>query len=209
VTIVASHVRLAKQAYDNQGRMKPRLASRYWRQFSGARRVVDWGCGVGKFGRHRPQGVEVPGIDKDPGAVGKACEFEQAICLDLERASLPDEDGSFDAVLAKDVLEHMCRPERVVQEVHRVLRLGALLVASVVVAAPKRVWADYTHVRGFTPQAARLLLEDTGFHVEAVWKTGGVPLSRRLRIIRFVPALLWLPPLGWLRSSSWELKARR
>ncbi len=80
---------------------------------------------------------------------------------------------------------------------------------SVVMAKPRAVWADYTHVRGFTRRSARLLLEDAGFEVEAVWRMGGIPLSTRLRFIWLVPTLLRLPVVGWLWASSWELKARR
>ncbi len=190
--------------------MKPGLAVLYFRQFGNAQKILDVGCGTGELGRYRPSPlVEVYGVDHDPGAVAQATQFEKAVCVDLESEPLPYEDASFTAVLAKDIFEHVQNPGRVAREIFRVTRPGGVLIASVVMARPTRVWADYTHVRGFTKQSARLLLEDTGFTVEAVWRMGGVPLSNRLHLIRLVPYVLCLPIFNQLWASSWELRARK
>ena len=92
---------------------------------------------------------------------------------------------------------------------YRVTRRGGVIVASVVMARPQRVWADYTHLRGFTRESARLLLEDAGFAVEAIWRMGGVPLSDRLGFMDLVPHLLRVPLFDALWGSSWELRARK
>ncbi len=199
-----------KQAYYRSSGMSSQLAARYFRDFGAARRILDVGCGTGALGRYRPSPeIEIHGVDIDAGAVVQAAGFEQTICLDLETSPLPYDDASFDAVLAKDILEHLRDPGRLVGEIHRVLRPGGVLVVSIIMAKPRAVWADYTHVRGFTRRSARLLLEDAGFEVEAVWRMGGIPLSTRLRFIWLVPTLLRLPVVGWLWASSWELKVRR
>ena len=201
---------VAKQAYYGHRGMVPGLAARYFKEFAGARKILDVGCGTGEFGRHRPSpDVEIHGVDVDAGAVERAQRFETAICLDLETAPLPYEAASFDGVLAKDILEHVHDPGRLVREIHRVLRPGGVLVASVVMAKPRAVWSDYTHVRGFTERAARMLLEDAGFSVGAVWPMGGVPLSSRLRFVGLVPYLLRLPGFAHAWASSWELKATK
>jgi len=54
-----------------------------------------------------------------------------------------------------------------------------------------------------------MLLEDVGYHVEAVWRMGGVPLSSRLGLIDAVPLLLRVPLFDALWGSSWELRARK
>jgi SAM-dependent methyltransferase len=186
------------------------LAARYFKQFGDARRILDIGCGIGELGRCRPSlEVEVHGVDIDPAAVKLAARHENVICLDLDSSALPYQDESFDAVLAKDLFEHVRYPERLACEIHRVLRRGGVLVASVVMARPKRVWADYTHLRGFTRSAARQLLEDAGLPVEATWRMGAVPLSSRLHLIRLVPHLLRLPLFDGLWAASWELRARK
>ncbi|HXF52409.1 MAG TPA: class I SAM-dependent methyltransferase [Dehalococcoidia bacterium] len=201
---------VAKQAY-YEGRALPAgLAARYYREFAGARRILDLGCGAGDFGRLRPDPeVEVHGVDVDPLAVALASRYEIAAQVDLEREALPYPDAWFDGVLAKDVFEHLREPAHAAREAYRVLRPGGVLVASVVMARPSRVWADYTHVRGFTREAARLLLEDAGFAVEAIWRMGPVPLSSRLGFVGLVPALLRVPLLDWLWGASWELRARK
>jgi SAM-dependent methyltransferase len=186
------------------------LVRRYYDRLGDARRILDVGCGTGTFGRLRPHdGFEIFGVDRSPAAVAVAREYEDASELDLERDDLPFEDDSFDAVVAKDILEHLTDPLRVTRECFRVLRPGGVLLASVVMAKPRAVWADYTHVRGFTRSTARQLLEHGGFVVEDQWQMGGVPLTSRLGAVGAVPALLRIPGIGRAFASSWELQARR
>lgn len=200
----------AKQAYYREGGMPHALAARYLRQFAGAKSILDLGCGAGEFGRvASAAGIDVCGVDVDAGAVAAASRWERATRVDLDAEQLPFADASFDGVLAKDIFEHVQRPGPLAAEAFRVLRPGGVIVASVVMARPRRVWADYTHVRGFTAPSARLLLGDAGFRVEAVWRMGGVPLSARLRFIDAVPLLLRVPPFDALWGASWELRARR
>jgi SAM-dependent methyltransferase len=186
------------------------LYAMYFRQLTGARRILDVGCGPGDLGRHRPsREVTVHGVDLDPDALARAAGAETVVRADLDGGPLPYADHSFDAVVAKDIFEHLVRPERLAREVWRVLRPGGTVIASVVMARPRAVWADYTHVRGFTRQTAPKLLADAGFVVERVWRMGGVPLSRRLRFGRLVPFLLRLPGPSQLWAASWELRARK
>jgi SAM-dependent methyltransferase len=190
--------------------VKDPLYAMYFRHLAGARRILDVGCGPGDLGRYRPSAeVTVHGVDLDPDALARAAGAETVVRADLDGGPLPYADQSFDAVLAKDIFEHLVRPERLAREVWRVLRPDGTLVASVVMARPRAVWADYTHVRGFTRQTAPKLLADAGFVVERVWRMGGVPLSRRLRFLRLVPSLLRLPGPSQLWAASWELRARK
>jgi SAM-dependent methyltransferase len=201
---------VGQQRYARTEGMPRGLAVRYWRLLGAAGRVLDLGCGDGAFGAARPrENIEVHGVDADPRAVAAASRHERAVLLDLDAAPLPYPDGYFDAVLAKDIFEHVDDPGALARETHRVMRPGGAIVASVVMARPHRVWDDYTHRRGFTRRSARLLLEDAGFQVEALWRMGGVPLSSRLGFIDAVPALLRVPLLDALWGASWELKARR
>jgi SAM-dependent methyltransferase len=201
---------VAKQAYYDGPAMPPQLARGYWRRMPDARVVLDVGCGAGDFGRLRPsQETEVHGVDNDAIAVQRALSFERAQCVDLDAAPLPYADATFDAVLAKDIFEHVEDPGRLAREIHRVTRPGGVIVASMVMAKPHRVWADYTHRRGFTADSARMLLGDAGFVVEDVWRMGPVPLSTRLGLLDAVPALLRVPMIDALWGASWEVQARR
>lgn len=207
----ASRLRhVAKQAYYREAGMPRQLAAMYYAHLAGARRMLDVGCGTGDFGRWRPSAeVEVHGVDVDALAVETASRWERAFRVDLDAQPLPFADASFDGALAKDIFEHVREPGALARELHRVLQPGAPCVVSVVMARPRRVWADYTHLRGFTRESAVMLLEDAGFTVEAVWRMGPVPLSRRLGFLPLVPALLRVPLFDALWGASWELRARR
>jgi SAM-dependent methyltransferase len=199
-----------KARYYETHRLRPAVAAWYYRQIGPARRILDLGCGNGDFGRYRPnESVEVHGIDVDDVAIAWAMRYEVAVQGDLEGAALPYEANYFDAVLARDILEHLRAPWLTLREVHRVLQPGGVVVASVVMAKPQAVWADYTHVRGFTRESVELMFRDQGFEVDSVWPMGGIPLTSRLGLIRYVPSLLRLPLVGRRWATSWEIRARR
>ncbi len=201
---------VGKQAYYDGPGMPPQLARGYWRRMGDARVVLDVGCGAGEFGRLRPSpDIEVHGVDNDAIAVARASRYERAQVSDLDAQPLPFADAMFDAVLAKDIFEHVADPGGLAREIYRVARPGAVVLASMVMAKPHRVWADYTHRRGFTAASARLVLEDAGFVVDEVWRMGPVPMSTRLGLLDAVPSLLRIPPLDALWGASWEVQARR
>ena len=200
-----------KCAYYQHGGMRRQLAERYYHEFGpGARLVLGVGCGTGEFGRYQPRPhIEVLGVDADPGAIEAADRYERAHRIELESQPLPFDDGTFDAALVKDIFKHVQYPGRPAAEICQAIRLGDVLMASMVIDRPSRVWADYTHVRGFTRASARMLLEDAGFRVTKMWLMGGVPLSSRLGLIPLVPHLLRLPLAHQLWAFSWEISAMR
>jgi SAM-dependent methyltransferase len=201
--------RARRAAYRGRG-VPPALVRYYFSRLGPVGRVLDLGCGSGAVGAHRPdRSTEVYGVDADEGAVAAARAHERAMHADLDRGELPFEDAFFDAVIARDVLEHLARPWDILADVRRVLATGGRLLVSVPMPKPSVVWGDYTHVRGFTKAALRLLLEDCGFDVEAVWRMGGVPGTARLGLIGWVPRLLAIPGLGRLWASSFEALAVR
>lgn len=89
------------------------------------RRILDLGCGKGRFAaRLRSAGARVVGLDLSASMLAAASG------LDRVRASarrLPFADGTFDAVVAVEVFEHMAAIDAVLVEVRRVLRPGGRL----------------------------------------------------------------------------------
>jgi SAM-dependent methyltransferase len=190
--------------------VKRAVAQFYWHQLGKSSRVLDLGCGEGEIGALKPAHREVYGLEISPALVARLEGYTSALVWNLDDAArLPFTDGHFDAVVAKDILEHLQRPWLTVAEMRRVLKPGGVIIASVICHRGRRVWADYTHVRGFTEASARQLFVEGGFTVEAQWRMGGVPGSARLGAIHLVPILLAFPLFDWMWTSSYELRARK
>lgn len=191
--------------------MKAGVANFYWSQLPGAKRVLDLGCAAGDLGRYKPAGVEIYGLDQNEAALEQAAPYYEVVQgWDLDSAeALPFPDAYFEAVIAKDILEHLQKPWRTVAEMQRVVRPGGVVLASVITHRGRRTWSDYTHVRGFTRRSLRQMFSDSGFEVLTVRSMGSIPLMSRLNLIRFVPVLLRFPPLDWIWTSSYEIAARK
>lgn len=103
---------------------------------------------------------------------------------------VPLPDSSVDTVLATEVLEHVFNLEEVLAELHRVLRPGGRLVATVPFAMYEHeVPHDFARYTSF---AIRDRLEGAGFAVEKVEKLSGM-------------LEVWLQTTTWL----WWERARR
>jgi SAM-dependent methyltransferase len=94
----------------------------------GPARVLDIGCGAGSVAkavkRERPD-LDVFACDLSQAALSAANEEPGDVEFRLAEAErLPFGDGEFDFVWIFDVLEHVEAPERVLDEVSRVLRPG-------------------------------------------------------------------------------------
>lgn len=85
-------------------------------------RLLDYGCAQRPYEGMVPPGVEYVGADL-PG--------NPAADLNLrDDGTVPAPDGSFDAVLSTQVLEHVADPERYLSECARVLKPGGSLLLS-------------------------------------------------------------------------------
>lgn len=186
------------------------LIARYYRLLAPVRRVLDLGCGSGSCGQWMPSApMRVFGLDVSARALDKAKRWERVALVDLDREVIPFRDGSFDAVLAKDILEHLQRPWKTVAEIGRVLAPGGRLLISTPLAKPWVVWDDYTHVRGFTRRALRQMVEDNGFEVIQIHRMGSLPGFGRLGLIDLLPVIMDLPLVGTALAVNHELCARK
>jgi SAM-dependent methyltransferase len=175
------------------------------RHFAPDSQLLDIGCGTGWLADHFPH---YTGVDGSADAVAIATGQQRNVMLaDVDRP-LPFPDASFDAVVMKDLLEHVADPAALVREARRVLRTGGLVFASSP-DAQRWVWDDYTHRRPFTRRSFRLLFADHGFEIERLGYESVLPgvgilsgHTRRKRRPRLF-ALLAAVPL--LRRNVWVL----
>jgi SAM-dependent methyltransferase len=181
----------------------------YWaditRHFASDADLLDLGCGTGWLAEHFEH---YTGVDGSRDAVARAAaKGRNVLHGDLDEP-LPFAERSFDAVVMKDVLEHVADPVALVREVQRVLRPGGVVFASSP-DAQRWVWDDYTHKRPFTRKSYRLLFADQGFDVERVAYESVAPgvgvisaRTRRKRRPRVFAALALLP---MHRRNVWVL----
>jgi SAM-dependent methyltransferase len=184
----------------------------YWRDvthhFDPGAKLLDVGCGTGWLADHFEH---YTGIDGSADAVAAAVERGRNVQQGDLAQGLPFDDATFDAVIVKDVLEHVLDPAALAVEVRRVLSQGGRVFASSP-DAQRWVWDDYTHHRPFTRKGYRLLFRDHGFEVERVGYesvmpgtsivSGVLPWKRRPLLLR---GAAWLPIV---RRNVW-LVARR
>jgi len=111
-------------------------------------------------------------------------------------AKLPFKEGTFDAVLCTQVLEHVKEPGKVLEELHKVLKKGGFLYLS----APQG-WgvhqAPHDYYR-YTCYGLQYLLEKVGFRVIYIRPSCGYfgYLANRLTIF---PKMFWQIKSQWIR----------
>lgn len=112
-------------------------------------KVFNIGCGAQRY-------ANVIGIDKvkSPGA---------DIIHDLDTFPWPIADSSADVILAFHVLEHVDDLPRVMEEIHRISKPGARLIAEVPYFRSVLAYQDPTHRRFFTTRTMDYFCPNTKF----------------------------------------------
>jgi SAM-dependent methyltransferase len=119
------------------------------------------------------------------------------VVADLSASHLPFKENTFDTVLATDVLEHIARPEALVNEMGRVLRLGGFLI----LAVPFFYWiheAPHDYYR-FTEYALRRFCKGAGLTLIEIKQYGGAP---EIVLDIFLKNLVRLAPWSVAACSS-------
>lgn len=135
------------------------------------------------------------------GATLHTCDFCEGPGVDFvaDVSDLPFEDGSYDIVLSTQVLEHVKDPQKVVQEMARVLKPGGHLFLTTPQSSPLHnlPWNFFN----FTNLGLRLLFENAGLKVTKEEAQGGYYIMLAYQLNWFVrelertslPALLKVP----------------
>jgi len=167
------------------------------------RRVLDFGCGCGATAVVLARlGARVVGVDPDGPSIGAARlrAPDAGVAITFAHAAddqrLPFGDGSFETVLAYQVLEHIPPAERRdrVRELWRVLALGGRLLVS----APNRRWPFESHTTrlwwvGWLPErlAVPYAVLRGRLSREAIRRPA---LAEGMRGVTYWDLLRWLPP---------------
>jgi len=157
-------------------------------------RILEIGLGTGgtieAIGKLKPvtfcAGVE---LNPDVAALARP-RVNEVIVGDIERLDLPDHWTDFDVILCLDVLEHLVDPWSVVGALHKRLKPGGAIIASLPNVNFRKVvfpllllgkWElqdagvlDRTHLRFFVRETSAQLMTSSGLQLDRI-EAGGMP----------------------------------
>jgi SAM-dependent methyltransferase len=115
--------------------------------------VIDVGCGAGRhsFEAYR-RGADIVAFDQDAGEIGNVATMfgamadageapaaARARAVVGDALALPYPDGTFDCVIASEILEHVPADGAAIDELVRVLKVGGTLAVTVPRWLPERI----------------------------------------------------------------------
>ena len=193
------------------------------RSLPGGRRMLDLGAAGGHLGRAvRDRCAYLAGVEPDT-ALPADCREGYDDWRSTDALSTGEWGAPFDVVVCADVLEHLPRPEELLERIRTWLVPGGTLLVSLPNVANVTVRAglllgrfpyaekgilDRTHLRFYTRRSARDLLEGAGFRVRTIDATampyelaisalGRPPLAGPVRAFASGSARLWPTMFGY------------
>jgi len=124
-------------------------------------RVLDVGAGTGQYrSLFSHCAYLAQDLGKDPQTIGQYTPLD----FECDVLDIPAPDGSFDAILCTEVLEHVPEPIRAVHELARLLRPGGtLLLTAPLLSIPHQ--EPYHFYGGYTEHWYRRFLDEAGCDV--------------------------------------------
>ncbi len=188
-----------------RGSTPPSLRRLFARYVDRGARCLDVGCGDGGTAGVwlQAHGASYLGVDISQNAV----ELARGRGLDArtidDAGHLPFEPAEFDVAVCIEVFEHLFTPNAAAAEIHRVLRAGGLLIATVPNMAFWRRRVDLVfgrwnaggddldstrpwrspHIRFFTPRHLEAMLREVGFSEVSVRGTTDAPFLAHVPVV--------------------------
>lgn len=124
-------------------------------------KILDLGCGNGDFTEEIEKlGFNVIGADINPP------KGKKYITMDIQHEIYPFNDNTFDIIFSKSVIEHLRNPEKMVDEVYRILKPGGIFICmtpSWKHSYREQFYIDHTHYTPFTRYSLKTICELSGF----------------------------------------------
>src|SRR3954452_13750617 len=192
---------------------------------AGARRVLDLGCATGTTGAalKAARDIEVVGVEREADyAREAAARLDRGVTADVEALD-PAPLGTFDCLIAADVLEHLVDPWAALARYARQLEPGGTAIVSLPNVGHWSTYAhllrgtwprkpegifDATHLRRVTLPDARELLTQAGLEPTHVVRRGWIAW-RGSRADVLAPPLLKVPGIRTLVTFQHLLRAVR
>jgi SAM-dependent methyltransferase len=136
-------------------------------------RILDIGCGTGAVLEMLAPHGEAHGIDIESAALAFCAERQLGNLVQSSAAALPYADGSFDLIVAADMLEHLPEDAPAVRESARVLRPGGVLLCTV--PAHPKLYGEHDialhHFRRYSQQSLCGMIEGAGLRLTRISPT--------------------------------------
>jgi SAM-dependent methyltransferase len=143
-------------------------------------RALDLGCGDGRLTAEL-DAAELTAADVSPVALERVrTRLPDVRVVELQPdAPLPFGDGSFEAVLLAETIEHVRDVQLLLSEVRRVLVPGGTLAMTTPATAPlTRPEHPFSpHLHRFTRRSLRRTLEELGFELDSLRRRRGTLLA--------------------------------
>lgn len=130
-------------------------------------RIIDVGCGTGANLTLLEQFGDVIGLDSELLALSFCQQRQHNLLVQASATALPFADASADVITALDVLEHLEDDVGALSELHRILRPGGYLLATV--PAYQWLWSEHDealhHKRRYVARELRRKVEGAGLQI--------------------------------------------
>lgn len=181
--------------------------------------LLEIGCGRGDFlDEFYKVGLKCSGVDREKRSIELLPHLDIKQC-DISKERLPFNDGVFDVVYHKSLIEHLYDPNNLMSETCRVLKKGGKLI----VLTPnwksiiKNFYEDFTHSHPYTVESTRDLISIFGFkniiseefyQLPVLWKYPGlIILSKIFSVFFSVGFARWLTEKTGIKYFRWSVES--